>query len=343
MRLDNGNRRRTYIGIDGGGTKTTCMIADGEGRILATASGSSTNLKSNPHEHVRDELERLIRLVIRDSESSLEDVCGIYLGLAGTDRDEDKQKITGYLREWIPDDILIRVNNDAVTALAAGTWGEPGVVLIAGTGSIAYGSDPSSGYFSRVGGWGYVLGDEGSGYHIGLQALNAVMRNYDGRGEPTELTARVLKHFALEQPGQLVPRIYENGPYRQKIAELSRMVVEASQLGDAVAQRIVSEAVCSLYEIAVTAGEGIAAADHTIPLVLSGGLFSSAYFETQFRSYAQLQSSRFALQRLELPPVAGAIILSMTDSGITMTEALKDTMTKEWRQRTMAVEITTRE
>ncbi|SFL37011.1 BadF/BadG/BcrA/BcrD ATPase family protein [Paenibacillus sp. 1_12] len=149
-----------FIGIDGGGTKTACMIGDGLGNVLAVCYGASSSIKSNSREAVQEVLLSLIQQVLELSDSSVTQLKGVFLGLAGSDRPEDKVQILSLFEGKLPASVVITVHNDAITALSAGTWGEAGIVLISGTGSIAYGFVPEASVHVRVGGWGYLLGDE---------------------------------------------------------------------------------------------------------------------------------------------------------------------------------------
>lgn len=324
-------RRRTYIAIDGGGTKTVCLLGDGEGRILALCRGESGNVKSRPWPEVLDTLRSLIREALALSGTTAGSLGGIYLGLAGSDRPEDRRRIAEGLRTPELADVPLTVNNDAVTALAAGTWGRRGIALISGTGSIAYGFDPATGALVRVGGWGYLLGDEGSGFDLGRRALTAVMRAYDGRGEPTRLTALALAHWGLTEPGQLINAVYEQPNVRSAIADSSRLVVQAAAEGDPVAERLLTDAALALAELARTAAAEMAKqaatpaddAPEPMPLVLSGGLFSDAAFERRFRRLPAVASGLFEAMRLERPPVVGAYVLALQERGIEWTETMK--------------------
>lgn len=138
------NSEVRFIGIDGGGTKTACMIGDGLGNVLAVCYGASSSIKSNSREAVQDVLLSLIQQVLNLSNSNVTQLSGIFLGLAGADRPEDKAQIHSFFEGKFPASVVITVHNDAITALSAGTWGEAGIVLISGTGSIAYGFVPES-------------------------------------------------------------------------------------------------------------------------------------------------------------------------------------------------------
>jgi N-acetylglucosamine kinase-like BadF-type ATPase len=159
--------------------------------------------------------------------------------------------------------------NDALIALEAGVPGGPGAVLIAGTGSFAYGRD-DTGRAARAGGWGYVLGDEGSGYWLGRQALRVVVRASDGRGPQTDLTDAVLKHYNVPNAQGLVRKMAGAGAKPSAIADLARLVSAAAAAGDSVARRLISSAAHELSGAAdsVVRRLGLERA----PLFLTGGI-----------------------------------------------------------------------
>ncbi len=171
------------LGIDAGGTKTVCQLADDQANVLAESRGGGANLQASGELEVEKVLHHVIDRALVNASARPAAIC---LGMAGVDRPRDADVVRG---------ILLRIGhraqpyvvNDALIALEAGVPGGAGVVVVAGTGSIAYGRD-AQGRAARAGGWGYVLGDEGSGYWLGRHALRAVVRAADGRGRTTSLT-----------------------------------------------------------------------------------------------------------------------------------------------------------
>jgi N-acetylglucosamine kinase-like BadF-type ATPase len=322
---------KRYIGIDGGGTKTVCILGDDEGVIMAESRGESSSVKSRPWEDVQQVLLTLISDVLEQSGTGPSRLGGIFLGLAGSDRSEDRKRIKDWLQAELPKGVAITVHNDAVTALAAGTWGKKGIVLISGTGSIAYGFDPATADFVRVGGWGYLLGDEGSGFDLGRKALVAVMRAFDGRGEPTALTKLILDRWSLQHPGQLINTMYGQDNVRTAIADGSKLVMQAASEGDPIAVSLVEEAIRELEELVVTvstsmgiqlslaSGDPRKRTENRIPLVLTGGLFSDRGFEQRFMQTRAIRSGLFEVRLLERPPVIGAYLLALQEQGIELT------------------------
>src|SRR5580765_311785 len=171
------------LGIDAGGTKTVCYLADGDGRTLGEGRGSGANLHAHGELEVEKVLHEVIEQALGDRAIRPDAVC---VGVAGVDREEDDRLMRSIMRR-LGLGAQTLIVNDALVALVAGVGDEPGVFLVAGTGSIAYGVNRDC-VAARAGGWGHVLGDEGSGYWIGRQALMAVVREADGRGPATRLT-----------------------------------------------------------------------------------------------------------------------------------------------------------
>jgi len=153
----------TYVlGIDAGGTKTVCLLADEGGTIVAEARGGGANLQAAGELEVEKVLHRVMEEALGDRAVVPAAIC---LGIAGVDRPDDSAVVSAIMRR-IGYKARIVVVNDALVALEAGAPGQPGIVVISGTGSISYGRN-ANGEAARAGGWGYVLGDEGSGYWIG--------------------------------------------------------------------------------------------------------------------------------------------------------------------------------
>src|SRR6478736_4593829 len=187
------------LGIDAGGTKTVCLLADEDGRVRASARGPGANLAALGEL----EVEKVLYDVMEQTLASQSEVPAVIcLGIAGVDRAEDAAIIRSIMRR-IGNKAPVLVVNDALIALEAGAGDGPGIVLIAGTGSICYGRN-ERGQAARAGGWGYILADEGSGWWMGQRAIQAVMRQADGRGPATSLTSRVLAHFGVTDASMVV-------------------------------------------------------------------------------------------------------------------------------------------
>ena len=228
------------IGVDGGGSKTVVLLADSECHVLGRAAGGPSNYQVVGQQAAGAALSQTIRAAFAEANLELCAPAAICLGLSGVDRPADQAVIQAWVNEEMPGTPAAIVN-DAELVLAAGTPEGWGVALICGTGSIAYGCTPG-GQAARAGGWGYLLGDEGSGYAIGMAALRAVARASDGRAPQTTLTRAILEHWSLTAPQELIGRIYQGRIPTQEIAALARLVDTAASDQDRVAQSILQEA-----------------------------------------------------------------------------------------------------
>jgi N-acetylglucosamine kinase-like BadF-type ATPase len=256
------------LGIDAGGTKTVCMLADAAGRIMAQSRGGGANLQASGELDVEKVLHHVIEDAIGDRDIRPDAVC---LGIAGVDRPGDAEAVRAIMRR-IGFKSRTLIVNDALVALVAGAGDRPGVVVVAGTGSIAYGRD-GRGRAARAGGWGYLLGDEGGGFWIGRAALSAVVRAFDGRGPATMLSDFALVEMHLTSPTQLIQAVYEHGLRRQAIAGIASVVQRAAAAGDAVSMDILSRAASELVSAAASVIGRLGMRGDAFPTVLAGGIF----------------------------------------------------------------------
>ena len=256
------------IGIDAGGTKTVCQLADADGRVLAEARGPGANLQNTGELHVEKVLHHLITQTTQEAAQWPAAVC---VGMAGVDRAGEAAVVRDILMRLAPRSHIVVVN-DALVALEAGAPGAPGVVLIAGTGSIAYGRN-RDGRAARAGGWGYLLGDEGSGFWLGRQALRAVVRSSDGRGPHTLLTPRVLEHYGVARPQDLVREIYDGRFQPSTVAAIASQVNAAADEGDETALHLIDTGARELGLAARSVCDQLALTHG--PVVLAGGMFQA--------------------------------------------------------------------
>ncbi|HLQ96574.1 MAG TPA: BadF/BadG/BcrA/BcrD ATPase family protein [Pseudogracilibacillus sp.] len=324
--------KKYYIGIDGGGTKTACVVGEEDGTILAEKIGPSSNIQSKPFREAIQVLSDIIQGVAMEAEISVTQVDVIYMTLAGAGRVNDREKIFQSLTQLLPENVEIMLDHDAKGALAAGTAGESGIVLIAGTGSIAYAFPGSDVPPFRVGGWGYLLGDEGSGFDIGRKAVAAVMKAYDGRGPATKLTAFLLDHFEREYPDELISLIYGKEDARSYIASAARLVFEAAEQQDSIAKEILTEAQSELLSLVYQAYRKLPGNAANM-LVLNGGLFQNPSFKMALK--VSLQTSFPDLEIIEpsIPSEAGAYMAALHKKDIRLTNSLVTKVHQTWNNR----------
>lgn len=294
---------RYVIGIDAGGTKTVGLLADETGAVLREARGGGANLRVHGELGVEKSLFQVIELL--DPPQAVAALC---LGIAGVARDADRDVVRDLLRR-LGIRRAVRIVTDAEVALIAGAPEGSGIVLVAGTGSIAYGVDPS-GRSARSGGWGYLLGDEGSAFWLGHAAVRAGIRSADGRGPATSLFERICAQLELREPASLVEWFYDQELSRTRVAQLARLVEEAAADGDESAQDLLDQAARHLAR-AARAVERQLEFPGPYPLVLSGGAFKACPSLIR-RLEARLDDlPKARVVRLEAEPATGAVKLAI--------------------------------
>ncbi len=297
------------LGIDVGGTKTVCLLADDHGSVIAQGREEGANLQGAGELA----LEKVLHSVM---ESTLEGTgivpSAICLGIAGVDRASDETVVRSIMGR-IGYKARILVVNDALIALQAGIGDAAGIVIVSGTGSIAYGRN-AEGEASRGGGWGYVLGDEGSGYWIGRLALRAVVRHADGRGRVTSLTPRLLRHFGVQKASELINKVYHEELSPRAIASLARYVQHARDEGDMVATGILNRAADELMAAATAVMTRLELTDKAFTFVLSGGMFHAVpWLCDQMQLLLPTLAARSHVMRLEEEPALGAVRLAIAE------------------------------
>jgi glucosamine kinase len=289
------------IGIDAGGSKTVCQLGDRDGHVLKESRGPGANLQSAGELEVEKVLHDVLSEVLADVPDTPAAIC---LGMAGVDRPNDREIVHGILRRLCRGTKALVVN-DALVALEAGAPGQPGVVLIAGTGSIAYGRDERGGA-ARAGGWGHVLGDEGSGFWLGRQAIRAVLRAVDHRGPATSMAAPILSHFGVTRAQDLVHPVYDGGMRPRAIAAIATIVGDAADAGDPVAAHIIDVGAAELAGAAVSVATRLELRDRPMTVPLAGGIF---------RSVPRVRSLVMARLREQLPVAHPCVLEAEPASG----------------------------
>jgi N-acetylglucosamine kinase-like BadF-type ATPase len=303
------------LGIDAGGTKTVCLLADERGNILSEGRGGGANLHTSGELDVEKVLHEVMETAIGDRDITPAAVC---LGIAGVDRDDEARTVRAIMRR-IGYKSRIVVVNDALVALVAGAGNAPGIVIIAGTGSIVYGRNARF-EAARAGGWGHIIGDEGSGYWIGREALAAIVRAADGRGPDTRLTEDVLAHFNIDDTSRLPRIVYDRELPRMSVAALGPIVQQANDLGDAVASGILDRAADELVLAARSVATRLEMRGDEFAFVLAGGVFRVVPwlgYEVTRRLVEVAPRSHVRL--LEQEPASGAVGLALAEARGTLT------------------------
>jgi N-acetylglucosamine kinase-like BadF-type ATPase len=256
-----------YLGIDGGGTKTVCVVIDAQGVVLGRGEAGASNYQSIGINAAFKTIAKAIQQAIETIKLTEKiEIQGICLGLAGVGRPRDIEVVQGIVNDlqnnqnlpiaWNlqPNNILIC--NDALISLVGGIGHDVGIVVAAGTGAIVFGRN-EQGVTKRVGGWGYIIGDEGSAYKIAIAGMQAAMQSYDGREKPTRLNDAFINYLAIDTIEDIIEVVYRRGWGVKEIAALAMVVDNMADEGDEVAMRIIDEAIGELVKATSIAIEAL--------------------------------------------------------------------------------------
>jgi N-acetylglucosamine kinase-like BadF-type ATPase len=303
---------KLFLGVDGGQSSTTALIGDESGRVLGAGQGGPCN-----HVGAAEGRAKLIRAVeecvakacgqarLDSKQTQFEAAC---FGMSGGP--DDKEALLAEIltaRKWV-------VTHDGVIALSGGTAGEPGIVMIAGTGSLCFGRN-AQGRTARAGGWGYIFGDEGSGFDIVRQALRAALRFEEGWGPPTALYDAVVQAAGARSANDAQHRFYTREFPRPRIASLSRLVDQVAADGDPVAIDILHSAAQHLASFSAAVRRQLWKAGELVPIVYIGGVFGSQRVLERFRLLVEMEDG-VRCQPPEYGPAAGALFEAYRVAGL---------------------------
>jgi N-acetylglucosamine kinase-like BadF-type ATPase len=261
------------LGLDGGGSRTVAVVLDGHESQVGRAVSGPSNHQSVGIEAAQSAVEQAVRIALEAAGNP--QLAAACWGMAGLDRPEDERILAGMAQAVLPG-VPVDIVHDTRIALAAGTGGKvSGVVIISGTGSCIVGYLPD-GRSARAGGWGHMLGDEGSGFDLAHRGLNAASRARDGRGPATTLVERLASAADVADLEALADRIYLENWSAPEIASLAPAVLAAAAEGDAVAGEIVDAAADELALATLTVFRQLQLEEQSLDVVLSGGIFQGS-------------------------------------------------------------------
>ena len=240
-----------YVGIDGGGTQARAVVVDAEGHELSRVTGGAGIVDARAPDRAADAMAELTMRAL-EAAGAASPAAVLCCALAGAGRQAQRDAVgNALLARRVARDVI--VVGDAEAAMYDAFGGGDGVLLIAGTGSIAWARHGKN--VVRVGGWGMLLGDEGSAYDIGMRSLRAVARAHDGRAVETALTAAVLEHCGLREPTDLIA--WTSNASKADVAALAPLTLAAATAEDAIALHIREQAVTQLALLVVTATQRV--------------------------------------------------------------------------------------
>lgn len=293
-----------YLGIDGGGSHLRVVVTDAHLNALGQARGETANPSSIGHAEAARRLGAAIAEALAHANCPPGAIRAAGVGIAGASAEHSAGWLCDTLRASLPA-ARLALSSDIEIALVGAHGARHGALLLAGTGSVALAVDGRTGRRAQVGGWGYLLGDEGGGYWLGLSALRAIIRSADGLGAPTALQPALLAQLNLPTPRALIGWLYGATPRQREVAGLAPLVLATAQDSDPAAREIVEQGAQALARLARAAREQ--AGDPALALAFAGGLL--AELNPLSRRVLAL-CDMAALPPARYPPVIGAALLA---------------------------------
>jgi N-acetylglucosamine kinase-like BadF-type ATPase len=308
---------RSYvIGLDGGGTKTSVQLADSKGQILAESLGGPANLQIIGVEQSAKTIIDLIETCCHTVGCEPTQIGSVVAGLAGAGRQSDQLQLAEAVRGYAQDrGVYLRdlaVASDARIALEGAFLGDPGIIVIAGTGSIVCGKD-REGKMHRAGGWGRLIGDQGSGYQIGREGVRAIARMIDGVSGKTAVAALVADEFGLRSQDEIIKAVYRDGFDFSTVAPL---VIRAAQDGDRIALNILGtaalELVAMIHAVIGRLKQYTGRTRGKIPLVFVGSLLDpDNVYSAKVRALIRKELKSIIVEKPIASPVRGAVLMAL--------------------------------
>ena len=317
------------IGIDGGGTKTHAVFIALNGKILGQTTVGASNFQQAGQSGIQTVCRQILDQVKKNGLSE-DGIRRWVLGLAGAGRPADKAAVKEAVEE-LGFKNRVTVESDAYIALMGAFVGESGIILISGTGSICYGLN-TNGKMARAGGWGYLLGDEGSGYFIGNQAVIAALKDLDGRGKKTALRQKFESLFGISTIDLLVPKIYKGDLQKEDIAGLAPMVFQAAAEDDSVALEIIERAGRELGKMAVAVTRQLEIVGETIRIAPIGSVLENQkeVLEPHILNEMRKASDSVLFQDAQYPAAIGAAIAGLKQEKIKLSLELLENISTSY-------------
>ena len=301
----------TYIlGFDGGGSKTECLLADAEGKVLTRATTGPSNPMRAGYMRAWFALGEAADSVMARQKITADSIAGICAGLGGAGRPGVVRRVTSYFERSFPH-AEIRVTTDLEIALEAAFGGAEGILLLAGTGSAAFARD-SSGATARAGGRGPWFSDEGGAFDIGRDAVKAVSLADEHRGPETSLTKRIISPHAWRDWTILLEAVAKNAD--DVFPKIFPFVAQTADKGDAVAQRILTDAAASLAGLALAVAKTLGWQDRAIEIAKAGGVYArSKFFDAAIDAEIAKVLPQARVKDLGISPAEAAVRLAVRE------------------------------
>ncbi|MDX2111278.1 MAG: BadF/BadG/BcrA/BcrD ATPase family protein [Verrucomicrobiota bacterium] len=311
---------KIILAVDGGGTTSRAVLVNEQGFVIGLGHDGPANPKAVGWQQARNTVGAVAAQAWQRAGYGIRPASAAFLGLAGLRLRMEQESFLDYLAPLsLAPMEMMDCDHDLRIALEGGLPGQPGIVLVAGTGSACYGRN-AAGESTRAGGWGWLIDDGGSGCWLGMEALRAVARAADGRAPATALTDTVNRAWGQESADEIPVNFYKNPLPRDWVAKLAPLVFEAAARKDKIARGIIQEGCNELANLAVAVAAKLQFGPEPYSIVIAGGLLNAgdAFFKPLQRALTKRLPNATLIQPM-LPPVLGAALVAMQRLGIAIT------------------------
>jgi N-acetylglucosamine kinase-like BadF-type ATPase len=311
----------SFLGIDGGGTKTQVAICDETGRILGVGQAGPSGIDSVGAKGAIVGIGAAVTAARRQAGLPATSFDSVFFGMAGVVSEADRDIV-----RWVAQELglgqAVGVDHDIRIALAGGLAGRPGIALIAGTGSSCFGMN-GQGERWQAGGWGHLISDEGSSYWFGWNAIRLAVGAYDGRWQ-SALLEPVQQQLGLQNMLDIHYRLYTQGIAKREIAGFAPLVIRVAEAGDDLAQQLIRQGMHELARMAAAVARRLGWREAPCEVTLAGGLWRAG--EPVLAPFRAALGDVLPLARVvmpELPPVLGACVLALQQAGAPVNEMVR--------------------
>lgn len=302
------------IGIDCGGTKNDLTLFQEDGQVLNRTIGEGSNIAEFGVENACIRLTEQLNTLLKEHGGMNTPVQALFVGLSGGGNPKYSSAVTERLRAALPGAAVVRCASDLMTALYAGVGTGDGMAVIAGTGTSCLVHHQNE--LTQIGGWGHLIDDAGSGFSLGRAAVNAALREMDGRGAHTLIT-ELVNHRLGEDVRKCIPILYQDG--KRTIASFSPLVFEAAEAGDAMALSFIEDAANELALLIRTGSRLIDAECWRVALV--GGLWNAPMI---LQGVQSALGEHFELIPVRIPAVYGSALGAMDAAALPISDTFRN-------------------
>ena len=317
------------LGIDGGATHSWAAAVDARGRLVGKARAGGLNFFGSGLTEARRNLKQLISPLTAEIAPGGE-FSSIVIGCAALFEEATPAEKEALCKDIVPVD-RTRVVGDSVTAYGGATLGQPGLLIISGTGSIVLARNEAQ-RFRRVGGWGHILGDAGSAYWIALEAVKAALASAEGTGPATGMGPVICRWFQVKELAEIIPIVHSPTFTKERFAALAQHLDQRAEPGEPGYQAICLRAGRELAAQGVAAVQAAGLESRPVPVYLVGGVLRNDGWVRKHLLAALRQTFPADLLPAHLPPVLGAAAMALSDFGVTVSPELARTLAESFQQ-----------